>query len=221
MNKSVDVVIIGAGGHGREILDIVIENKNDGDRLNPIGFIDDDISMRGEIVDGYEVICGSGQIGDHFDYSEVNLVCGIGDPKINRMVVQRLLHQGYKFVSVVSNRAFVARNVCLGNGSVIFPAVNINTGCKIGRFVTVNIGSTISHDSRIGDFSNINPGCHIAGNVNIEEGCYVGMGSSVIQNIQIGERCVVGAGSVVVQNFGENLLLYGVPAKKIKEFTLR
>ena len=205
-----DVLIIGAGGHGREILEILLEEPA---KSNPIGFIDDDTGKRGEVVDGYEVICGTEQIVTHWKTSEILLICAIGEPAAHSEVVTRLLRKGFRFANVISKHAVVSDNAIIGNGVIIFPSVTINTRVEIGNHVTVNVGSTISHDSKIGDYTNIAPGSHIAGNVVIGQGCYVGMGSNLIQNVTIGEWVKIGAGAAVIRDINSYSTAYGVPAK--------
>ena len=216
MTDSVNVAIVGAGGHGREILDIILNNSQAGDVLKPVGFIDDDPIKKGKYIDGYQVISTIDEIERHVDGASISLVCGIGNPELNRKISERLSRLNYQFATVISNKSDISNNVTLGKGTIIFPSVTINTGCIIGNFVTVNVGTTVSHDSNIGDYCNINPGVHIAGNVTLGSECYIGMGTNIIQNITIGDRSTIGAGSVVIRDICGSSLAYGVPAKPVR-----
>jgi acetyltransferase EpsM len=95
---------------------------------------------------------------------------------------------------------------------VVFPQTVISTGAVLDDYCMVNVGATVSHDTRIGCYSNINPGVHLAGNVTIGSACYIGMGTNVIQGRTIGSGTVVGAGAVVIRDLPPHVTAVGVPA---------
>lgn len=209
------VVIIGAGGHAREVLDILLSCRATGEDIEPLGFIDENPDNHGRTIDGFPVL-GDFRWFDGVDRSEVKVICAVGTPQVCRRLAQQAQSIGLSFTNAISPQAYISPHARIGQGVMIFPNAIVNTGAVIGNHVILNVAATISHDTVVGDFCNINPGAHLAGNVNVGEGCYIGMGANVIQNIVIGPWSIVGAGAVVIRNIPPNVTAVGVPAKVIK-----
>lgn len=209
------IVIIGAGGHAREILGVLLESQNDGQPVEPLGFIDENPETRGQFIDGLPVL-GDFSWFRGVDTSRIEVVCALGAPQVCRRLAQQAQDLGLRLASAISPRACISPRAQLGRSIVVFPNVIVNTGAIIGDFVTLNVAVTVSHDASVGDFSNVNPGVHLAGRVNVGEGCYLGMGSNVIQGITIGGWSIIGAGAVVIRDLPPFVTAVGVPARVIK-----
>lgn len=209
------VVIIGAGGHGREVAEILRHQSQQSNGLSLLGFIDEDSSLHHQLIDDLPIL-GDWTWFDGIGRSEVAVICGLGSPQITRRLAQQAASIDLAFVSAISPLAHVSPFAKLGKGIVMFPHAIANTGSFLGDHCVLNVGATISHDTRVGRYVNINPGAHLAGNVSIGEGCYIGMGAKVIQGKSIGEWTVVGAGAVVTADLPANVTAVGVPAKVIK-----
>ncbi len=213
------VVIVGAGGHAREVAEIF----EDDNRLHPdraievLGFIDENPVHHGKIVAGKPVL------GDFswFDRAPAEdapeVICAIGSPAIAQKLVQKIHLRNQKFTRAISPRSWISPTAVLGEGIAIFPNVVINSEVTIGNYTTINIATTISHDCCIGDYCNINPGVHLAGNVQVGDLAYIGMGANIIQNISVGSGSIIGAGSVVTLDVPEKVTVVGVPAKTIEK----
>jgi len=68
------------------------------------------------------------------------------------------------------------------------------------------------------DFHHIHPdkrkdGTPRTGRVTIGENVLVGSNVKILKGVRIGNNCVVSNGSVVNRSFGENMIIYGNPAK--------
>ncbi len=209
------IVILGAGGHAREVLEILRTCQAQGEPIEPIGFIDENPQNHGRTIDGLPVL---GDFGWFYgvDIHDIAVICALGNPKVARKLVHKAKSLGVRFTNAISPRAWISPRALVGRGVIIFPNVIVNTGASIGDFVTLNVAVTVSHDTVVGDFCNINPGAHLAGNVQVQEGCYIGMGAHVIQGITIGEWSVIGAGAVVIRDIPPHVTAVGVPAKVIK-----
>jgi len=210
------VVIIGAGGHGREVAEILRQQIEAGDRLTLLGFIDENSHLRKETRDGLQVL-GGWEYFEGVDRNDVSVICGVGLPQVLRRLALHAESLNLNFVNAVSPLAHVSPYARLGRGVVMFPNTVANTNSFIEDYSILNVSATVSHDSKIGHYSNINPGAHLAGNVTIGEGCYIGMGANVIQGKRIGEWSIVGAGAIVVEDLPANVTAVGVPAKIIKQ----
>jgi len=209
------VVIIGAGGHGREVADILRHQSQNGNGLSLLGFIDENRTLHHQTVDDLPVL-GDWSWFDGVDRSEVAVICGLGSPQITKRLAQRASSIDLDFVNAISPLAHVSPFARLGQGIVMFPHAIANTGTFLGDHCILNVAATISHDTKLGRYVNINPGVHLAGNVSVGEGSYIGMGAKVIQGMSIGEWTVVGAGAVVTAELQANVTAVGVPAKVIK-----
>jgi sugar O-acyltransferase (sialic acid O-acetyltransferase NeuD family) len=209
------VVIIGAGGHGREVADILRHQARAGENIEPLGFADDNRDLHGLELDGLPVL-GDLSWFEDADRDGIAVVCAVGAPHINRRLVERARRIGLSFASAISPLANVSSFARLGEGLTIFPNVTINTGSFVDSHSILNVGVVVSHDSKIGPYSNINPGAQLAGNVSIGEGCYIGMGANVIHGKSIGAWSVVGAGAAVIDDLPPNVTAVGVPAKTIE-----
>ena len=209
------IVIIGAGGHGREVADIARHQGRVNNAIEVLGFVDDNRDLHGQSLDGSPVL-GDWSWFESAGHKDVAVVCAVGSPQICRRLVERANALGLSFASVVSPLAHISSFARLGQGVTIFPDVIINTGAFIDSYSILNVAATVSHDAIVGCYSNINPGAHLAGNVTIGEGCYIGMGASVIQGRTVGAWSVVGAGSVVIRDLPNGVTAVGVPAEIIK-----
>ncbi len=209
------VVIIGAGGHGREVAEILRHQVRRGMGLSVLGFVDDDRSLHGQQVDGLPVL-GDWTWFQCINRNEVSVICAVGLPHVCRRLVQRAQALGLSFVNAVSPLAHISAMACVGPGVTIFPHVVVNSGARLYGHCILNIGVSISHDTSVGSYCNLNPGVHVAGNVSIGEGCYIGMGANIIQGRSIGPWTTVGAGAAVIRDLPANVTAVGVPAKVIK-----
>lgn len=201
------VIIIGAGGHGREILDILSTLPE----FAFNGFIDDDASLHGVSVSGAAVLGGLASLREHGD---AELVIAMGSPTVARRVVDQIT--GRRFATIVSPHAVVSERAALANGIAVFPNAVIGPDCEIGDHCFVNVGATVSHDCTLERHVNVNPGAHLAGNVYCEEGVYVGMGANILPGRRIGAGSVIGAGAVVIHDIPAGATAVGVPARIVR-----
>jgi sugar O-acyltransferase (sialic acid O-acetyltransferase NeuD family) len=209
------VVIIGAGGHGREVADILRHQARVDHDVEPLGFADENRYLHGRSFDGLPVL-GDWSWFEDADLADIAVICAVGSPRICRRLVERARGIGLSFASAISPLAQISSFARLGDGVTVFPNVIVNTGGFVDSHSILNAGVVVSHDATVGPYCNINPGARLAGNVTIGEGCYIGMGANVIQGITIGAGAIVGAGAVVTRDLPTNVTAVGVPAKVIK-----
>ena len=203
------VLIFGAGGHGKVVLDILIESG-----ASVFGFIDEDKAKIGQEIRGFAVL------GD-FSYFEkkksISIALGIGNNVIREKIFNKAKNMGIGIVSAIHPKAIVSKDVKIGEGVVIMPGAVINTGAVLNEGAVVNTGATVDHDSYLEKFCQIWPGAHLAGSVRVGEFSYVGTGASVIQNINIGKNVMIGAGAVIISDVPDNVIIAGNPGRVIKK----
>jgi sugar O-acyltransferase (sialic acid O-acetyltransferase NeuD family) len=209
------VVIIGAGGHGREVADILRHQAQRSPDSGILGFVVDEPGLHAEVVNDLPVL-GDWSWFESVDKSEIRVVCAVGLPQTRKRLIDRARSIGLSFINAISPLAHLSPDAKIGEGLMMFPHSFASTDSFVGDHAIVNVAATISHDTKIGSYGTLNPGVHLAGNVSIGEGCYLGIGSSVIHGVAIGSWTTVGAGSVVIRDLPENVVAVGVPARVIR-----
>lgn len=208
-----DIVIIGAGGFGREVA-MLIEDINKIEKTyNLIGFVDDREDLIGRQINGYAVLGNLEWLLD----KKLYIAIGIGEPNTKSIIVNKLKDSNNRYPNLIHPNAIVSEQVSLGKGCIITAGTIITVNIIIKDFVTVNLDTTIGHDVTLHDFVTVLPSVNISGNVEIKESTMIGTGSAIIQGLTIGSNTTVGAGSVVIRNIPDNCVSVGNPAKVIKE----
>ena len=209
------LVIVGAGGFGREILYQLSEVNCQNDMYEILGFVDDTPELQGEIIKGYPV---KGNLQWLIDYdSEICAVICIGNSKARKKVVERIsFNPKIIFPIIIANDVRISDDVKFGKGCIICLSSILTVNVTVGDFVIVNLDSTIGHDAIIDDFVTLYPSVNVSGNVHIGCCTEIGTGSNIIQWKKIGENTIVGAGAVVIKDIPANCTAVGNPAKPIK-----
>lgn len=207
------ILILGAGGHGRVVLDILLQAA----RHEIVGFLDNNSDIHGRRVDGIPVL---GAIDDFPILAQQHAIDGllvaIGDNGVRRGLARRVDGADLDLINAVHPSATLARNVMLGRNVVVAAGVVVCAHCQIGDSVILNTGCIVDHQTMIGEGSHICPGVRLAGRVKVEPGTFVGIGATVIPKITLGCESIVGAGSVVIEDVPALATVVGVPARRIK-----
>ena len=201
-----ELIIIGAGGHGRVIADIAQKLGV----YKSISFLDDGTAQESM---GLPVV---GKTSDAEKYvNTADIFVAIGNSKVRGNLLERLLAVGANVPTLVHPNAVIGACVEIGVGTAVMAGAVINPCSKIGKGVIVNTCSSVDHDCTIEDCAHISVGAHIAGSVRVGAHTWIGIGGIVKNNISICADCMIGAGAVVVKNITAAGTYIGVPAKKI------
>jgi len=208
-----DIVVVGAGGLGREAMDVVkAENK-----WNILGFIDD--NKKGMVINGFPVLGGV----EWFEENDACCVIAIGNPKGRKKVVDEL-PDDTKFCRVIHPSAIISDSAIMGEDVVVCARCVITSNARIGNHVYLNIGCIVAHNDIIDDYCIIGPLAKLMGYNYVSEGVYVGVGACFIHGdgkteghyLKVGEWSIIGAGAVVLHDVPSYVTVAGVPAKIIK-----
>jgi sugar O-acyltransferase (sialic acid O-acetyltransferase NeuD family) len=209
------VIVIGAGGHGREVADILRHQAQNESDLEIHGFVDEDPALDHKVINGLPVL-GNWSWFEAVDRSEMAVLCAVGSPEIRKQLVERARLIGLSFVNAISPLAHISPSAQIGEGVMMFPYSVAGANSFVGDHAIVNVAATISHDTKIGRYGTLNPGVHLAGNVTVSEGCQLGLSASVVHGVSIGSWTTIGAGAVVLRDLPERVTAVGVPARVIK-----
>lgn len=199
------VVIIGAGGHGKVVADIVLKA---GDHVQ--GFLDDNFEADEKFI-GFPIL---GRIDDFINFLNARFVIAIGNAQVRENIAEKL--QGVSWYTAIHPKAVISEiDTLIGEGTVVMAEAVINAAAKIGKHCIINTGAIVEHDNYIEDFVHVSVGARLAGNVHIGKETWIGIGATVSNNISICEKCVIGAGAVVINNIDTSQTYVGVPAKSL------
>ncbi len=203
-----ELLIVGAGGHGAVVLDIV----RAGGRFRPVGFIDADPTLIGTQIGGVPVL-GAMNLLPKLLKQVRHAVVAIGNNRVRRSCAEKLMQAGVELVNVIHPTAWVSPTAILGRNIVIAAGAIISTGSRLGDSVLINTAALIDHECEVGEGTHIGPGARLAGRVQIGAGVFVGMGANVVQCLRVGAEATVGAGAVVLRDVEEGTTVVGVPAR--------
>jgi sugar O-acyltransferase (sialic acid O-acetyltransferase NeuD family) len=205
-----DIVIIGAGGFGKEVAWLIEQINRVNQTWNLLGYVDDNKPV-GTEINGTPIL---GPI-DWLKDQKLSMVCSISQPTIRHQIVEALINTQNEFVTLIHPKIEFSDSVTIGAGSLICEGAKFTVNISIGNHVIIYHDSIICHDTIINDYCTILPSVNISGNVHIDHMTTLGTGSKVIQNLKIGSNVMIGAGSVVIRDIGDNLTAVGVPAKTL------
>lgn len=201
-----NVVIIGAGGHGKVVADIVLRS---GDAV--LGFLDDAENLPIAVC-GIPVL---GKVSDYSKFSDASFIVAVGNNTLRRKIVSEMV--GVQWYTAIHPSAVISSmDTTIGVGSVIMANAVINPSAVVGSHCIINTAAVVEHDNLLGDFVHLSVGAKLGGTVAIGENTFVGMGSMIINNLSIPPDCIIGAGAIVIRNIDVSGTYVGNPARRIQ-----
>ena len=207
------LVIIGAGGYGREMFGAALESVGFGTAFDVRGYLD----ARSDALagfKGYPPVIGSPETYE--PEADDVFIAALGSIASRRRCVELVKARGGTFVSLVHRTAVLGPNVSVGEGSFVAPHVTLTADVSVGRHVAVFHNTSVGHDAVLENFSHVYAQCSVGGSVRIGSGAVVYPGSVVVPRRTIGEGAVVGAGSTVILNVKPGMTVFGNPARPVK-----
>lgn len=209
------LVIVGAGGHGRETLDVVEACNGVEPTFEFVGFIADEaddalLEKRGALLLG-----PTEQLIERLAGTQITCHLAIGSGAVRSRVDGELRAIGLadRVVTLVHPLASVGTEVHLRSGAYLAPGARITTNVTFGRCVQLNVNAVVSHDCEIGDYVTISPGALVNGGVHIGARAFLGTGAIVLPERTIGQEAVIAAGAVVTKDVPAGVTARGMPAR--------
>lgn len=211
------ILIVGAGGFGREAIDVVeaLNQGPYGPSYSLMGIADDSPSANDLDLLLKRGVNYLGTIDDVLSTSsrEVRYVIGIGSPSARAKIDNVFQNSGFLPGTAIHPTAVIGSCFQAAPGTVICAGAQISTNVRLGAHVHINPGAIVGHDAVLSDYVSINPGAIVSGHVKVHSQALLGAGSIVLQGLAIGEGTVVGAGAVVVKDVSAWSVVKGVPAR--------
>jgi sugar O-acyltransferase (sialic acid O-acetyltransferase NeuD family) len=210
--RTLPVIVVGAGGHAKVLIDILHMNH-----IPMIGLTDKNMKSQGKTILGVPII-GDDDLILSYSPQKIMLVNGLGSTGSTlhrQQIFTTFKDRGYGFCNVIHKSAILAKDISYGEGIQVMAGSVIQPGCVLGNNVILNTKASVDHDCVVGDHVHIAPGTTICGGVIVGEGAHVGTGSVVVQGVKIGKASIVGAGAVVTKDIPDYTLVMGVPAKAV------
>lgn len=210
------LVIIGCGGHGREVFGIVeaINNGPGGERWKVLGFVDDyprvqDMARVGRLGSTYlgtTAWLSTLERGTHY-------TIGIGNPQVRSAVDRKVEMHNLTPATLIHPDSTIGEDNRFEPGVVVFAGARVTTDVRLGRHVHLNQNCTVGHDCVFGDYASMHPQAAVSGSCTIGERAMIGANSVVLQELSVGPGASVGAGACVVRDVPADLTVKGVPAR--------
>jgi sugar O-acyltransferase (sialic acid O-acetyltransferase NeuD family) len=213
---TVPIVVVGAGGFGRETLDVVdaINRFSGSTVFEVLGVVDSAPSVLNQErlqARGIPWI-GTPEAWLKSDCEALYMI-GVGNPVARRRVFEQFRSAGRTAATLIHPSASIGSAFSLGEGSIVCGGAQISTNVRTGVHVHINPNATIGHDSVLGDFVSINPAATVSGSVHIGAQTLVGAGAVVLQELTIGAQCTIGASACVTRDVEDSRTVVGVPAR--------
>ena len=208
-----NLVIIGAGGFGREMFATAREAVGYGETFTVKGFLDGNPSAL-DGFSGYPEIIGTPET---YQIEENDVfITALGSIAARRRCAAMIEERGGRFISVIHRSASIGPNVTVGDGSLVAHNVVLTADIKVGRHSCVFHGTVIGHDTVLEDFTHVYSLVSVGGGVLIAEGASVFPGARIVPRVEIGAGATVGIGSAVVRSVAPRVTVFGVPAERLR-----
>lgn len=207
-----NLIIIAAGGCGREVLQWAKDINKISPKWKIKGFLDDDLTALDHVKCDVKILA---KIDDYVIESDDEFVCCIGNSEVRKDVVKRLKAKGAKFANIIHPTAIRAESCQLGDGIILYPFSIISDNAVLGDGCIINMYSSVAHDAVLGEYCTISAHCDVTGMCKVGNNVFMGSGANMVPGVIVGNNVFICAGSTVMSNLKDGAKVLGIPARKM------
>lgn len=207
-----NLIIIGAGGMGRETFELATLCKGFNTEYKIKGFLDDNkVALKG--FEGYPRVIDT--ISHYIPETDDVFVCSMGNVAKKKKSVDIILNKRGEFVNLIHPDAFVGKNVKMGKGCIVMQNAFIGVECTVNDHVLIQANAVIGHDVKIGKYSRID--CHVVcvGGIELKDEVTIHSSAVINHRVIVEQGATVGALSFVIRSVKENTTVLGNPARNM------
>ena len=208
-----DIIILGAGGLGQEVVWLVEEIHDTRKEWNILGYLDSHPSVKNMTLINYPVL---GPFEDACKYPEAFFIVAFGDPRMREQVVNLVSTFKIKWATLISPTVRLHPSNKLGEGVVIGRYTDLTLDCTIGNHAMLNIHVVLGHKVELGDYSIVSPNVTLNGGAKIGRSCSIGA-NAFVRDVTVGDYVTIGASSCVIKPIESDCVVAGVPATVIRK----
>ena len=204
------IVLVGAGGFGREVLQYVEDALRDSPEYLVKGFLDDNEGYEGDTVGSVPVL------GDTSSYDirpTDRVIVTIGNPVDRLKVARRLEARHASFLTIVHPRAYVADSATLGPGCVVAPFATIGAEAAVGAHSFLTFAASVAHHATVGSACGFSPYSVANGGSVLGDAVFLGTHAVVNPYQKVGGGSKIAAGAVVYHDVPPGVMAVGNPAR--------
>jgi sugar O-acyltransferase (sialic acid O-acetyltransferase NeuD family) len=209
------IIVIGGGGHAKVVISILKRLPD----YDIVGYVDKE--DKGGIL-GIAFLGSDAILPDiKNNHPDCHAVIALGSTdhrhvQTRKNMCEHLDKLGFILPVIISPTAIINEDVHIEPGTTILDGAVVNTGTRIGKCAIINTRCAIDHDCRIGDYVHIAPGATLSGGVTVGDESFVGAGATIIHYTTITDNCIIGAGAVVIRDCTSEGTYTGVPARLVR-----
>jgi sugar O-acyltransferase (sialic acid O-acetyltransferase NeuD family) len=206
------LVILGSGGHAKEIVSALDDINARKPAFDFLGFIDPGSPERkGQCVCGRPVLGGYEAVPQ--PASDISFCCGIGDPFARMKECLAAEQLGWEPATLIHPTASIAPTSRIGGGTFIGMGSIVGADATVGVHCSVNVYAAVGHDSSLGDYAVVSPGAMILGGAEVGDLVLIGANAVVHVGRKMGKAAVLGAASFLVEDLAPGRTALGNPAR--------
>ncbi len=186
--EEIRVAIVGAGGYGRLVLDVLISA---GSEALILGFYDDAHAVIPSRVRGFPVLGDIAMLKSMLSIEPVHVIVAITDNAARLRIANSIRGLGGRFIKAVHPMAYISDEAELGDGTVVGAGSVVQPDAVVGSHCYLGPRSVLDRDAEIG------AGAWISAGAVVGPGARVGARAILGQNSSIGRKAEVAADAEV------------------------
>ena len=205
------LLLIGAGGLGRETAQAARDAIAAGESWTLLGFLDD--RLAGSTVDGLPVLDEVDAVVEHPDARVLLCTAGPGRRATRREIANRLNLPDDRFATLIHPTAVLSDTSVVGVGGIYLAGSVATTSVTTGRHVVAMPGVVLTHDCIVDDHATLASRAVLGGSVRVGDAAYIGAAAAIREGRTVGRDALVGMGAVVVDDVPPGETWVGNPAR--------